>query len=234
MSGLGAYYEVHLTCQGTPDAETGYLMNISRIDDIVRREVIPVIQDAFVHHPATEPAHLIVDLFQRARAALSDTAYELVWRLTPYYSLSINIEDMSHVRMSQQFEFAASHRLHATALSDTENRAIFGKCNNEHGHGHNYRLEVAVEIAPPADAAGPPSMTLDQLEQIVHDTVIRRFDHRNLNVELPEFAGRNPSVENIAAVIHDLLDGPLNRPGSRLHHVTVWETAKTSCTVARQ
>lgn len=141
---------------------------------------------------------------------------------------------MSHVRLAQQFEFAASHRLHVSHLSDAENREIFGKCNNEHGHGHNYRLEVAVEVKPPAKPDGAPSMSLPQLEEIVAETAIRRFDHKNLNVELPEFADRNPSVENIAQVIFDLLNDPISAAGGRLSHVTVWETAKTSCTVARQ
>lgn len=233
-AGVGAFYEITIACRGRPDPDTGYLLNISLIDELVRQEVIPVVQDAFLKRTATEPAGLISELFTRCRASMGEIIIALTWRLTPYYCLSIHAEDMSHVRMIQQFEFAASHRLHVATLSDAENLAIFGKCNNEHGHGHNYRLEVAVEVEPPSAANGRPSLTLPLLEQIVHETVIQRFDHRNLNVELPEFADRNPSVENIAAVIFGLLSKPISGSGRQLHHVTVWETAKTSCTVARQ
>ena len=137
------------------------------------------------------------------------------------------------VRYTQQFEFAASHRLHNPKLTDEQNRAVFGKCNNPLGHGHNYIVEIAMIGTPDESAA-----LVDAGEFTAAVTrVIDRFDHRHLNDELPEFGQQIPTVENIAKVMYGLLKGPLARsrsgsPGSpraKLASVTVWETAKTSC-----
>ena len=126
--------------------------------------------------------------------------------------------------ISQQFEFSASHRLHVPSISDAENRRVFGKCNNPHGHGHNYRLEVAV--AKPLDAP----FSLATLERIVDQSVIQRFDHKHLNLDTTEFASLNPSVENIAKVCFDLLRGPIDAAGGSLQRVKLWETEKTCST----
>jgi len=122
--------------------------------------------------------------------------------------------------LTQSFEFSASHRLHCPGLSDEENHLLFGKCSNPHGHGHNYVLEVAVEVSPDQTCS-----ILRELDRVVRTEVIERFDHKNLNVECAEFADLNPTVENIAQVICDRLVGELQP--LRLHNVRVWETAKT-------
>ncbi len=123
------------------------------------------------------------------------------------------------VRLSQKFEFSASHRLHNPALSPDENRRRFGKCNNPLGHGHNYELQVTVTTAP--DAA----VDLPALERLVNDAVVDRFDHRYLNEEIAEFKTVMPSVENIARVAFELLKPRVQQLAS----VTVWETSKTWC-----
>ncbi len=128
-------------------------------------------------------------------------------------------------RISQKFEFSASHRLHNPALSDEENRQTFGKCNNALGHGHNYELQVT--IAGESDALGVV-IPLSELEHTVKTTIIDRFDHRNLNLEVEEFKTTIPSVENIAKVIYQQLK-PKFRSPRRLAAVTVWETPKTWC-----
>jgi 6-pyruvoyltetrahydropterin/6-carboxytetrahydropterin synthase len=133
------------------------------------------------------------------------------------------------IRLSQRFEFSAAHRLHVPGLSDDANRAAFGKCNNPHGHGHNY--EVQVTIAGTPDPTGR-LMPTAEFERVVAEHVIDRFDHKHLNVEVPEFADMNPSVENIAAVIYRLLAAPLRTKTVRLSSVTVWETPKTWCEVS--
>ena len=131
------------------------------------------------------------------------------------------------VRLSQKFEFSASHRLFNRDLSDEENRRTFGKCSNANGHGHNYELQVTL--------AGDPQRVesalarLPDFERVVAATVIDRFDHKNLNAELPEFRQLIPSVENIAMVIHRLLKPRLAAGDVRLAAVTVWETPKTWC-----
>lgn len=130
------------------------------------------------------------------------------------------------VRLSQKFEFAATHRLHNPALDEQANRAIFGKCNNPHGHGHNYEVQVTVAGTPDDNGVIVP---VPELERLVDQIVIERFDHRNLNVELAEFADLIPSVENIARVIYRLLKPKLTWPHAKLVSVTVWETPKTWC-----
>jgi 6-pyruvoyltetrahydropterin/6-carboxytetrahydropterin synthase len=130
------------------------------------------------------------------------------------------------VRLSQKFEFSATHRLHNPALSDDENCRTYGKCNNPHGHGHNYEVQVTLAGTP-----GKTGLLVDvpAFERIVATTVIDRFDHKNLNVELAEFRDVIPSVENIASTIFKLLKPPFTDMGAKLASVTVWETPKTWC-----
>ena len=129
-------------------------------------------------------------------------------------------------RYSEKFEFAASHRLHSTQLSDEQNRECFGKCNNPAGHGHNYEVQVTLVGGP--DSRGV-LMEIPAFEQVVNETVIERFDHKNLNAEVTEFKELVPTVENIARVIYRLLAPVLKRGATRLASVTVWETPKTWC-----
>ena len=132
------------------------------------------------------------------------------------------------VRLSQKFEFSATHRLHNPALSDAANRDTFGKCNNPHGHGHNYEVQVTLKGRP--DDARGVLLDVPAFERIVASTVIDRLDHKNLNVEVPEFRdGLIPSVENIAITIYRMLKPQLADAGAQLAAVTVWETPKTWC-----
>lgn len=127
------------------------------------------------------------------------------------------------VELTQCFEFSASHRLHVATLSDDENRRVFGKCNNPNGHGHNYQVEVTV--AGPIDDRTGAVLALPEFESMVKREVIDRLDHKHLNIDTAEFAQLNPSVENIARVIWEILE-PKTSP-AKLRRVRVWETAKT-------
>src|SRR5438034_1040725 len=100
--------------------------------------------------------------------------------LSPFFSIACRASEHPMVRLSQKFEFSASHRLHSDSLSDEENRKCFGKCNNPHGHGHNYELQVTLAGEP--DEKGL-LIDVPAFERIVAETVIDRFDHKNLNVE---------------------------------------------------
>ena len=131
------------------------------------------------------------------------------------------------IRLSQKFEFSASHRLHSPNLSAEENRQCFGKCNNPLGHGHNYEVQVTL-AARDTDASGSLAK-LPQFESIVSRVVIDRFDHKNLNEEVDEFRELIPTVENIAMVIFRLLKPHLTHGATKLAAVTVWETPKTWC-----
>ena len=99
--------------------------------------------------------------------------------------------------------FNAAHRLYNSAWSFEQNDAVFGKCNNPHFHGHNYELVVKITGVPNADTGYV--MDLKQLSDLIKREVHERFDHKNLNMDTAEFKNLNPTAENIAIVIYDLL-----------------------------
>ena len=127
------------------------------------------------------------------------------------------------VYLTRRYLFSASHRLHNPSLGDEANRETYGKCNNPHGHGHNYFLEVTV--------SGPPSVVtgmvcdLGVLDSTVTDTVIERFDHRNLN-ELQDFSTIVPTTENLTIRVHQILSR-LPLP-AHLESIRIEETANNS------
>lgn len=119
----------------------------------------------------------------------------------------------------RRYMLSASHRLHTAALTAEANRAAYGKCNNEQGHGHNYFLEVLVGGL--LDVETGMVMDLVELDRTVQAQVLDRFDHANLNVD-PLFAKQVPTTENLCTAIFDLLHGAL--PAGRLERVRVEET----------
>jgi 6-pyruvoyltetrahydropterin/6-carboxytetrahydropterin synthase len=104
--------------------------------------------------------------------------------------------------LSRRYRFSASHRLHSEQMSDAGNRAIYGKCNNPYGHGHNYVLEVTV--SGQVDENGMVCNLVD-LDGCVQREVVSRFDIENLNMR-PEFADSAPTTENLCIIIFDLLN----------------------------
>ncbi len=123
--------------------------------------------------------------------------------------------------MTRRVHFNAAHRLHNPDLSDEENRRLFGPCNNPNYHGHNYELEISVEGG--IDPATGFVADLGEVRRIAEACVLARLDHKNLNLDVPEFRERNPTTENLVVVIWQLLDGEL--PG-RLKKLTLWETPR--------
>src|ERR1700752_2636585 len=105
--------------------------------------------------------------------------------------------------LSRRYRFSASHRLHNEQMSDEENRATYGKCNNPHGHGHNYVLEVT--LAGPVDEITGMVCNLVDLDECVHRKVVTKFDLENLNMR-EEFANSVPTTEILCTVIFDLLN----------------------------
>ena len=106
------------------------------------------------------------------------------------------------VLLTRKIEFAASHLYHNPDFSPEENRRVFGKCNNPHGHGHNYALEVTVS-GPVDDSTGMVCNLVD-LDGVVEREVLHRFDLENLNM-LPEFGHVVPTTENLCTVIYQIL-----------------------------
>jgi 6-pyruvoyltetrahydropterin/6-carboxytetrahydropterin synthase len=122
--------------------------------------------------------------------------------------------------ITRRLTFSAAHRLHSDKLSPEENRRVFGKCNHPNGHGHNYTLEVTV--AGPIDATTGMVFNLTDLKDVMEDVIEHDIDHKNLNMDVPAFKKLNPTAENIAAVLWDLLEKRL-KPGL-LHEVKLIET----------
>ena len=102
-------------------------------------------------------------------------------------------------RVTRQYRFAASHRLHSEGLSDEENRQLYGKCNNPYGHGHNYVVDVSAQ--GPVDERTGRAVDVRLLDQLVAQQVLGPFDHRNLNVEVEAFETVVPTSENLATEI---------------------------------
>jgi 6-pyruvoyltetrahydropterin/6-carboxytetrahydropterin synthase len=119
----------------------------------------------------------------------------------------------------RRYTISASHRLHTDALSADENRATYGKCNNPHGHGHNYVVEVMVAGA--VDAETGMVVDMAALDDVVRSHVVDRFDHANLNLD-PLFVNRVPTTENLCRVVFTLLKDAL--PAGKLERVRVEET----------
>jgi 6-pyruvoyltetrahydropterin/6-carboxytetrahydropterin synthase len=126
---------------------------------------------------------------------------------------------MDEVSLTRRYHFAASHRLHSAHLSAEQNRRVFGKCNNPNGHGHNYVVLVTVTGALHPDSGQVTE--LETLDHIVHETVVARFDHKDLNHD-PAFADRVTTGENLVQFIWDLLIDRI--PAGRLTKVGLVET----------
>src|SRR5579862_8991760 len=128
------------------------------------------------------------------------------------------------VYLTRKIEFSASHLYHNPAFSAEENRRVFGKCNNPHGHGHNYVLEVTVAGDP--DPATGMLLNLTELKEILQREVADRMDHRFLNYEVPELAGQIPTCENIAAAIWNLLEPEIGKriKNGKLDRVRLYES----------
>ncbi|MGE0406129.1 MAG: 6-carboxytetrahydropterin synthase [Candidatus Korobacteraceae bacterium] len=124
------------------------------------------------------------------------------------------------VYLTRRCEFSASHYYHNPEFTPEENQRIFGKCNNPNGHGHNYTLELTVKGA--VDERSGFVVDLRELKEILEREVMQVFDHRHLNLEVPEFRSQIPTTENVAIAIWKRLEPRLNM--AQIHRVRVYET----------
>jgi 6-pyruvoyltetrahydropterin/6-carboxytetrahydropterin synthase len=130
--------------------------------------------------------------------------------------------------LSRRYYFSASHRLHSQALTSSENTRVYGKCNNPFGHGHDYRLEVSV-----AGAVDPVSgliVPIAELDRFVEEKILRLFAHRNINLDVPQFAKLVPTTENLAIVMGALIEQSwpvsFEELGARPVRIHIQETAR--------
>lgn len=214
--------EFEVRVAGTPDATTGYLVGIDRIDACVRRALEGALPQALAD--GASPATALVTLMPRLAVELGLPVRSVAWRPHPFLQVTVEESMLQQALITHRFDFAASHRLHCPSLDDASNRRIFGKCNNPAGHGHNYRLEVEVRVP----MEGPEALRGQEIARIVREHAVDRLDHKHLNADVAEFRDRNPSVEHIAQVCFQWLQQPLRSSGAELARVRLWETEKTS------
>jgi 6-pyruvoyltetrahydropterin/6-carboxytetrahydropterin synthase len=227
-NGIAPFLTLTATLSGAVDPRTGMLINIKIVDRVLRDHAVPMVRRA-CYDNGQPPAALVCELMSGLGERFAPYVLErLSLGVSPYLHFAISKQEAGMVSVSQRFEFSAAHRLHSETLSAEENREVFGRCNNPNGHGHNYELEVTV--AGPVGADGQV-MPIETLQQLVNEQVVEVFDHKHLNVDCPEFAGLNPTVENIAAVIYEKLAGAVEGP-ARVARIRVWETPKTFCEIS--
>jgi 6-pyruvoyltetrahydropterin/6-carboxytetrahydropterin synthase len=123
--------------------------------------------------------------------------------------------------LTRKVEFSSAHYYWIDSWSKDENERVFGKCANRNGHGHNYTLEVTV--AGEIDPVSGFVVDLKDVKEILEREVVNVYDHRHLNLEVPEFKTALPTTENIAVAIWKRLDGKI--PNARLHRIRVYEMA---------
>ena len=124
-----------------------------------------------------------------------------------------------NVTVTRRLHFSAAHRVHNPALSDDENRRLYGKCNNPNWHGHNYILDVSVRGA--VESTGYV-IDLSRVRDVTQQAVIEKVDHRNLNLEVDFLKGVIPTTENLVVAIWRTLE-PALKP-AQLTKLVLWET----------
>lgn len=227
--GLAVYLELTAELVGPITPETGLLVNVSEIDEVVRRAAVPVLAARIRTHLRRAehvPLHVLAHIQRSAWEQLADQfpaahVHRLILNLNPFRKLTMDPQEPGMVYFSEKFEFAATHKLWNDRFSEQENFAIFGKCANPTGHGHNYIVEVTVKAA----VDGP--LKVGEFERIVDTNLMQLVDHKNLNVDVPAFQQRIATVENLAVFAWERLAGRFDP--ARLHGVTVWESDRTYC-----
>lgn len=235
----GHNFLCELSVSGNVDPVTGMVVNIKDIDRIMRDRITirfdGKILDADVP-PFTESAPTLENLTREIwRLTVDQLPVECslqgvtLWQTQTYWAIAVPApeRDRSMIRVTRAYDFSASHRLHAAELSDAENDAIFGKCNWPNGHGHNYEIEITMAGEP--DPVSGELLASCRLDTIVEQEVLKPFDHRHLNYDVPEFRDLVPTSENVTVVIWNriaarLKDEPF--PNAKLFKVVVRETAR--------
>lgn len=227
----GHNYVLDVTVTGEVDPATGMVVNIKRIDDVLKERIVGPfdqrsLNDEVPHFAdrSTSLENLLAYIEVLLLGHLPHAARLTHLRLeeTPLLWAEQNVLDGT-MTLTRVYEFAASHRLHSEVLSDEENLRLYGKCNNPQGHGHNYVLEVTVEGE--LDPTTGFLCNLEDLDCTVEQSVVNRYDHKNLNGDLPEFRNRPTTSEVVATEIFERLNGKVP---AKLHRVRLWETARNA------
>ena len=224
--GHGHDYTLEVMVKGKLDRKTGIVVNITDIDKVVKSFVQKELDGKFLNKenpyfeeniPTTE--NIVSYLWDSLDGTIDNCQLHKI-RLREHGFLYSEKEETSMVRLTRKYHFCTAHRLHSEHLSNEENLTIFGKCNNPYGHGHNYYLEVTVSGTP--DPITGMIANIVEIDRIVDQEIAQRFDHKHLNLDTVEFKDLNPTSENVAVVIWDLLSPKL----TNLFKIGLYETEK--------
>ncbi|TAH24315.1 MAG: 6-carboxytetrahydropterin synthase [Cytophagales bacterium] len=129
---------------------------------------------------------------------------------------------MEEIAVYRKEHFNAAHRLYRPDWSNEQNELVFGKCNNHNFHGHNY--ELIIKLVGKINPDTGYMIDLKVLSDIIKEHILKKFDHKNLNLDVPEFAQLNPTAENIAIVIYNILRQQL--PAQYKLQIKLYETER--------
>lgn len=233
----GHNYTLDVTVEGEVNPSTSMIVNIKDVDAVLKADIVPQFAQRSINDE--------VEYFKTHTPSL-ENMLPYIWNeiqksnLPPEVSLThLRLEELPNfygeydgmkTTITRIYEFAAAHRLHVPTLSAEKNIELFGKCNNEAGHGHNYVLEVTVSgVLDPN--TGMLCSILD-VDRAVNREVVDRYDHKNLNCDIPEFDNKPTTSEAIAEMIFKRLDGhiPATLERIRLHETSrsIFEVCKKS------
>lgn len=211
---------------GAVPAHNGMVVNISDVKPALAKAIAPLDctmltgRDAILNAPPSVE-NIVKFLWNSLPSQLDEGTLS---RLVLDVSSRLRVDKTPNfMRITRKYEFAAAHRLCSPELTNQENLALYGKCANLAGHGHNYGLEVTVEGTP--NEAGF-IIAPDKLDALVEAEIFERFDHKHLNEDCPEFENLIPTSENFARVIFAVLQDKLNADGHHLAKIGLHETQK--------
>jgi 6-pyruvoyltetrahydropterin/6-carboxytetrahydropterin synthase len=225
-NGHGHDYTLEVMVKGKLDRNSGIVVNITDIDASVKSFVQAELDGKFLNKetpyfkdniPTTE--NIVTYLWDSLSGSMKNCELHKI-RLRENDFLYAEKEESPMVRLTRKYHFSTAHRLHSDKLSDSENLALFGKCNNQYGHGHNYYLEVTVSGKP--DPITGMIANISEIDNVAEEAVLQKFDHKHLNLDTEEFKNVNPTSENVAVVIWDLLSPGL----PNLYKIGLYETEK--------
>ena len=234
--GHGHNYVLELSVRGPVNSEDGMVINIKLVDAALKTALEGIdhrlLNDAMPEFRDTVPTteNLALALWNRLPQHIG-AARRVALKVEEHPGLYVEInEERAHmIYLTRAIEFSASHRLHSEKLSDEENCRIYGKCNNPHGHGHNYVAEITVAGVP--DSRSGIVIDLGKFEALLDAEIDARFDHKHLNLDTEFFKNFPATAENIAVVIWNLIEKkiPTCRDGGevKLQRVRLIETARS-------
>jgi len=230
-SGLSIYFSLWVDLASELDRDTGFVVNVSEIDQVVRREVVSLFENMIHETFQSRQTPTLISLARVLKQSWvtiresfqPKTVTQLSLELNPFRRITIQSDEAKMFIVSEKFEFSAMHQLWNDKFDDEKNFEVFGKCANPAGHGHNYILEVSVEKTAESQGDGWHS----EFEKDVKEHFLDLVDHKNLNLDVAEFESLNPTVENLSFLAWQKLEKKLKN--AKLHKVVVWENDRTYC-----